>query len=79
MGGDCYIVLDLTDAGYNIDDDGTCRLSATSSVSDSSVIDDYLGTHRLIWWANPNDPATCRSLTVDGLSRSCIRGDSGNV
>ena len=35
----------VTDAGYNIDDDGTCGLSASNnSISDSTVIDDYLGT-----------------------------------
>jgi predicted outer membrane repeat protein len=38
-------VNDLIDAGYNVDDDGTCGLSsANHSVPDSSAIDDYLGT-----------------------------------
>ncbi len=45
-GGDCFSPdTSATDAGYNIDDDGSCGLSASNdSVSDSSVIDDYLGT-----------------------------------
>ncbi len=35
----------ITDAGYNVDDDGTCGLSPSNgSVSDSGVIRDYLGT-----------------------------------
>jgi hypothetical protein len=33
-----------TDAGYNIDDDGSCGLSAATSVSDSPTIDSYLGS-----------------------------------
>lgn len=33
-----------TDGGYNIDDDGTCQLSATGSVSHSMAIDGYLGS-----------------------------------
>jgi hypothetical protein len=33
----------ITDAGYNVDDDGTCSLSGTS-ISDSSTIDGYLGS-----------------------------------
>ena len=46
-GGDCYEYDGgtVTDAGYKIDDDGTCGFSPSNhSVSDSSVIDDYLGT-----------------------------------
>jgi hypothetical protein len=42
-GGECA-GASVTDAGYNIDDDGTCVLSATGSVSDSAAIDDYLGS-----------------------------------
>jgi uncharacterized repeat protein (TIGR02543 family) len=45
-GGDCSNYADtVTDAGYNVDDDGTCGLSVSNdSISDSTVIDDYLGT-----------------------------------
>ena len=45
-GGDCSNDAGtVTDAGYNIDDDGTCGLSVSnSSMPDSTVIDDYLGT-----------------------------------
>ena len=45
-GGDCSnSLIPVTDAGYNVDDDGTCGLSASNnSISDSTVIDDYLGT-----------------------------------
>jgi hypothetical protein len=45
QGGECYVGNDaaITDDGYNVDDDGTCGLSAVSSVSDSSAIDSYLG------------------------------------
>ena len=44
--GDCSDSLSpVTDAGYNVDDDGTCGLSASNnSISDSTAIDDYLGT-----------------------------------
>jgi len=48
-GGECFGIQDPTfamffDAGYNIDDDGTCGLSSAShSVSDSSTIDASLG------------------------------------
>ena len=44
--GDCVNIgsAAITDAGYNIDDDGSCNLSPSDgSVSDSTVIDDYLG------------------------------------
>ena len=45
-GGDCSNDAGtVTDAGYNVDDDGTCGLSASNnSIPDSTVIDDYLGT-----------------------------------
>jgi hypothetical protein len=44
-GGDCSNIGTVTDAGYNIDDDGTCALSSShNSISDSTVIDDYLGS-----------------------------------
>ena len=45
-GGDCSNdVGTVTDAGYNVDDDGTCGLIASNnSIPDSTVIDDYLGT-----------------------------------
>ncbi|HXN60990.1 MAG TPA: InlB B-repeat-containing protein, partial [Acidimicrobiales bacterium] len=45
-GGDCSNDVDtVTDAGYNIDDDGTCGLSGSNnSIPDSTVLDDYLGT-----------------------------------
>ena len=45
QGGECYVGNDatITDDGYNVDDDGTCDLSAVGSVSDSSAIDNYLG------------------------------------
>jgi hypothetical protein len=33
----------IVDDGYNIDDDGTCQLSSSTSVSDSSTIDSFLG------------------------------------
>ena len=43
-GGDCYKNAGtITDGGYNIDDDGSCGFNGTGSVSDSTVIDDYLG------------------------------------
>ena len=44
-GGDCSIEPGtVTDAGYNVDDDGTCGLSvANGSILDSAVIDNYLG------------------------------------
>jgi hypothetical protein len=44
--GECYGLKSFafTDAGYNIDDDGTCGLSSTNhSVSHSTTIDGYLG------------------------------------
>jgi hypothetical protein len=41
-GGECS-GAGIVDDGYNVDDDGTCGLSATGSVSDSPSIDDYLG------------------------------------
>ena len=48
VGPDCEEVSSgtkITDAGYNIDDDGTCGFSSSNgSVSDSGVIGDYLGT-----------------------------------
>ena len=60
-GGDCAIVgfeARISDAGYNVDDDGTCGLhSANHSVSSSTVIDNYLGT--LGSTAGPRKP--CRS------------------
>ena len=40
-GGECSGAI--TDDGYNVDDDGTCQLSAPGSVSGSLTIDDYLG------------------------------------
>ena len=46
-GANCYFSVSpigSVDAGYNVDDDGTCGLSsANHSVSASSAIDDYLG------------------------------------
>ncbi len=33
----------ITDAGYNVDDDGSCGLTSTHSISDSAAIDGYLG------------------------------------
>jgi hypothetical protein len=43
-GGECGGTGTMVDAGYNVDDDGTCGLSsANGSVSDSHAIDDYLG------------------------------------
>ena len=48
IGPECQEVMggtQIMDAGYNVDDDGTCGFSsANHSVSDSPVIDDYLGT-----------------------------------
>jgi hypothetical protein len=41
-GGDCAGTI--TDEGYNVDSDGTCGLSATGSISDSSTLDASLGT-----------------------------------
>jgi hypothetical protein len=41
-GGECD--RSVTDDGYNVDDDGTCGLTGTGSVSDSPHIDGYLGT-----------------------------------
>ena len=41
-GGECA-GGDFTDAGYNVDDDGSCGLSDTSD-SDDSTIDGYLGS-----------------------------------
>ena len=45
-GGDCSNSSNpVTDAGYNVDDDGTCGLgTSNNSISNSTVIDDYLGT-----------------------------------
>ncbi len=43
-GTDCYNTGGTVDAGYNVDDDGTCALSAIGDVSGSGAIDDYLGT-----------------------------------
>ena len=46
-GGNCDVggAIVFTDAGYNVDDDGSCGLSPSNdSVSDSPVIDDYLGS-----------------------------------
>ncbi len=48
-GANCWFsgspVAGSTDAGYNVDDDGTCALSAADhSAPDSSAIDDYLGS-----------------------------------
>ena len=40
-GGECS-GGEITDAGYNVDDDGTCGLS-DPSVSDSATIDSFLG------------------------------------
>ncbi|HJQ84193.1 MAG TPA: right-handed parallel beta-helix repeat-containing protein, partial [Candidatus Binatia bacterium] len=38
------LLVAIADAGYNVDDDGTCGLSAANhSISDSSAIDSYLG------------------------------------
>ena len=42
-GGECAGPA-ITDDGYNVDDDGTCGLSAPGSVSASAAIDDYLGS-----------------------------------
>jgi hypothetical protein len=46
-GEDCYNngIPMITDASYNIDDDGTCNLTlSNNSVSGSTVIDSYLGS-----------------------------------
>jgi hypothetical protein len=46
-GGECATATTtfttMTDAGFNIDDDGTCGLTASTSSSDSSDIDQFLG------------------------------------
>ena len=42
-GGECADATPV-DAGYNVDDDGSCGFSASGSTSDSSTIDSYLGT-----------------------------------
>jgi hypothetical protein len=42
-GGECAFG-GFTDAGYNIDDDGSCGLSGPGSISDSSTIDGSLGS-----------------------------------
>jgi uncharacterized repeat protein (TIGR02543 family) len=63
-GGNCSIYASwagpIQDAGYNIDDDGSCGLTATGSVSDSQVIDNYLGT----LGANGGPTATVPLLAV---------------
>jgi hypothetical protein len=45
VGGECSdAVNSIIDAGYNVDDDGTCGLTLSDSVSDSTTIDGFLGT-----------------------------------
>jgi hypothetical protein len=41
-GGECSGAA-FTDAGYNVDDDGTCGLTGTGSVSGSTAMGSYLG------------------------------------
>ncbi|HUD17233.1 MAG TPA: choice-of-anchor Q domain-containing protein, partial [Acidimicrobiales bacterium] len=41
-GGECF-GGGFYDGGYNVDDDGSCGLHASTSVSDSASIDSYLG------------------------------------
>lgn len=40
--GDCRLFPGV-DEGYNIDDDGTCDLTAAGSISDSTTVDGHLG------------------------------------
>jgi len=75
----------LTDLGYNVDDDGTCGLSATQhSVSDSATIGEYLGTlenhggptDTIALTSGPNNPAQAvipLAFTVPPVSVSPCR------
>ena len=51
----------FTDAGYNVDDDGSCQLGGTGSVSNSSQIDSFLGI-----LSNNGGPTPTISLSVGG-------------
>jgi len=47
QGGECNLATPSTtyyDFGYSVDDDGTCLLTKTGDVSDSSSIDGFMGT-----------------------------------
>ncbi len=87
-GGECAGTI--TDEGYNVDDDGTCGLSGTGSVSDSSEIDGFLGslannggpTDTVALTAGPKNPAeaaipatfTAPGQTVPACSQPDQRG-----
>ena len=62
QGGECYGTV--SDLGYNVDDDGTCGLSAIGSVSDSSNIDSFL-----VPLANNGGPTETVALLPGSLTK----------
>ncbi len=74
-GGDCSNSSGtVTDAGYNVDDDGTCGFSmSNNSIPDSPVIDDYLGTLGCERWADRDGAPPRHPVADDQLRRSSVR------
>ncbi len=62
LGGECYGTM--SDLGYNVDDDGTCGLSAIGSVSDSLNIDSFL-----VPLANNGGPTETVALLPGSLTK----------